>query len=278
LIVYCVENAVNGKRYVGKTTASLLHRWSTHCAAARRGSKLIFHRALRKHGVENFFPSILAFCSSEDELSEQERKSIIDLSSHVSTGLGYNVTWGGDGVGSGKQHPCFGTHVSEETKAKMSVSHKGKNNPMFGKKGALCHNFGLIRSEETIEKMRSACKLNLKFTFLGGKHTEETKAICRNAALNQPSPSLEARQKMGQASKTAWGTLEYRHKMEGRKGFFGRTHTEEARKKISLAGIGRVQSEEHKMKKCLKLKGKKRSEEFRQKIRDSWIIRRQNAL
>ena len=85
---------------------------------------------------------------------------------------------------SGKNHPMYGKHPSEETKQKISDSGKGrkiseeqkqqhsermkgKNNPMYGKIDELSPNFGKHTSEETRNKISLANK--------GKKHTEKAR-------------------------------------------------------------------------------------------------------
>lgn len=58
----------------------------------------------------------------------------------------FNFTPGGDGVGSGENHPNYGKKHSKETREKMSRSQSGENNPMYGKN----------HSEEVCEKISRA--------------------------------------------------------------------------------------------------------------------------
>lgn len=46
-------------------------------------------------------------------------------------------------------------------KRKLSILMTGANNPMYGKRGKECHNYGIIRSEETRRKMSNS-KLGIK--------------------------------------------------------------------------------------------------------------------
>lgn len=75
--------------------------------------------------------------------------------------IGYNmcnISDGGEGcVLVGENHPMYGKHPTEETKAKISEALKGENHPMYGKH----------HSEEAKKKMSEKA--------LGRKHTEESK-------------------------------------------------------------------------------------------------------
>lgn len=105
MIIYCVENTVNGKRYIGKTTYSLQKRWSHHRNDAKRGHHLLSY-AIRKYGEEAFTIREVARASTTAELDELEKTAIKELETHVSTGKGYNVTWGGSAEGGRQELPA----------------------------------------------------------------------------------------------------------------------------------------------------------------------------
>lgn len=79
---------------------------------------------------------------------------------------------------SGKNHPLYGTKLSEETKRKISDSIKGEKHPWYGrhhteetkKKISDAHK-GKIIPEDEKERLRNLCK--------GRKHSEETKQRIR---------------------------------------------------------------------------------------------------
>ena len=83
---------------------------------------------------------------------------------------------------SGKNHPMYGKHLSEETKRKLSEANKGENNPKYWKGKHLSEetkrklseaNKGKIVSEETRKKLSEAGK--------GRTHTEESKDKIRES-------------------------------------------------------------------------------------------------
>ena len=47
--VYCIENRINNKKYIGITTRSLQKRFKEHCKA-----ESVIGKAIRKHKKENF--------------------------------------------------------------------------------------------------------------------------------------------------------------------------------------------------------------------------------
>jgi len=139
--IYCIENMINGKRYVGQgqDVAKRMGQGHRECR--------ILYFALKKYGKENFKRYIILYCEVE-ELGYYETECIRIFHSHVSNG-GYNIAWGGVSAMTGRNH-------SDESIEKMSKNHwdnSGENNPMFGKRGENNHNFGKHPSEETKKRM-----------------------------------------------------------------------------------------------------------------------------
>ena len=86
----------------------------------------------------------------------------------------------------GENHYLYGTHLSEETKKKISEANKGENNAMFGKH----------HSEETRKKLSDAQKKrfeNPENRPMLGKHlTEETKKKISEANSGKNNPACRA--------------------------------------------------------------------------------------
>ncbi len=125
MVVYLLQNTVNGKCYVGKTVQGLRRRWNEHCGDARSRGTTVLHRALRKYGPENFQRKILSVGLNESVLLALETFWIRELNTRAPNG--YNLTDGGDGIS--------GCRRSPETRAKQSAAARN-------------------RSPELIEKMR----------------------------------------------------------------------------------------------------------------------------
>lgn len=92
--IYLIENEVNGKKYVGMTCQSLDRRMSCHLSAARTGLDYARHRAIRKHGEENFSIRPLDEAKTEEEACQLEREWIERLDTYE--GRGYNESAGGE--------------------------------------------------------------------------------------------------------------------------------------------------------------------------------------
>ncbi len=93
--VYLITNTVNGKRYVGKTK-NVSRRWMTHIQAAKRGSGLLLHRAIRKYRAEHFKVEVLHRCDTDAEALALEVDEIARLATR--SPHGYNLTAGGEGL------------------------------------------------------------------------------------------------------------------------------------------------------------------------------------
>ena len=69
MLIYKVENLINGSCYIGQTVKSLEKRKLQHLCDVRNDSSYYLHRAIRKYGNENFKWSILCECLSKDDLN-----------------------------------------------------------------------------------------------------------------------------------------------------------------------------------------------------------------
>lgn len=143
--IYIVRNTVNGKIYVGMTGKTVAQRWALHLANARKDSpKQSITRAIKKYGPENFTIRKIDGCESRELACGLEMTYIL-LYQATNTDLGYNCTFGGDGVvptpevrekiGRGHRGIYGVFNHTEETKARISQTMTGIPKPAdFGKK------------------------------------------------------------------------------------------------------------------------------------------------
>lgn len=96
-LCYIWINEVNDKGYVGIST-DVIKRWHRHQDAARNGSDLAFHRAIKKYGPDNFRVLNLASSLTLEEAKEMEIEMIRRWNTYANTGHGYNMTYGGGGI------------------------------------------------------------------------------------------------------------------------------------------------------------------------------------
>lgn len=155
--IYETTNLIDGRKYVGKRET--LKDIDTYL-----GSGKILKLAIKKYGRESFKKRVLCFYDSKKELGDAE-KYFIAVYRHFYSDM-YNIADGGEGG----SHPAWnkgkpginkGKKYTEETKAKMSASHKGKQ-----------YRLGKHNSEETKRKQSESMKGN-KNPMYGKKQSEE---------------------------------------------------------------------------------------------------------
>ena len=160
--VYMHKNKINGKMYIGITSRSPEIRWGNNGSQYTSVKNPCFYNAIQKYGWDNFEHIILFQNLTEKEAKLKERELISEYHTCVydENKMGYNMTFGGEGL--------LGHVASEETRRKMSESKRGENNPFYGR------HF----SEESKKKLSDALKgkmIGENNPFYGQKHTEETK-------------------------------------------------------------------------------------------------------
>ena len=198
--IYKITNKVNGKLYIGWTSKTIEERFDIHkknTENIKRGSpKLIY--AIRKYGSENF--TIEEIWNGEClPISQYMENHYIKL--YNTQKNGYNILDGG-----------LNRKLSEETKKKISESHKGmklseetkeklrnkiisnktRENMSISAKNKIISNitkeklsitnsginngfYGKKHSEETRKRMSESKKGKQTTSTLGKKHSEETK-------------------------------------------------------------------------------------------------------
>ena len=187
-ILYIHTNKENGKSYVGITSQDPELRWMN---GKGYESRLVFGRAIRKYGWENFEHEIVMRDLSEEDAKFLEKWLIKTLKTQDRF-WGYNMTSGGDGVvgyhhtqetkrklsefQKGERHVNYGKHLSESTKRKIGEKNKGNK-----------YALGVVRSKETKEKMSNSKKKavqmfdggNLVKEFISAKDAQEATGISR---------------------------------------------------------------------------------------------------
>jgi group I intron endonuclease len=206
MIIYKVTNKINNKIYIGKTIRSLVIRRKEH-EKSNNKMRMIFHKALKKYGIENFDLEIIDTAIAHQELCERERYWIKKLNSR-DTNIGYNITEGGeigDTLSNNPNKSEIIRKMSEtmlelykkhpERKLELSKKLSGKNNPMYGKS---YHTHGLINYAKfrknkkfddifSIEKV-NAIKSKISIGNKNKKITLEQKEHYRLANLGEKNP------------------------------------------------------------------------------------------
>ena len=217
-VIYKITNAINGKVYIGQTIKTAHERFQEHIYSARRGSKYALHSAIRKHGESNFAVEEIIACGSQVELNQQEIHQISTHSSVVDSGLGYNMTFGGEQGRLSQEgerirlaallSPEIQEKIkqrlnSPEVKRRISESHKGyvptaqararMSASRKGRKTWNCNPTEAIRerlrqahkgcrpSERTFQRAQEANRIHPPSRFAGHLHTDESKEKTRAA-------------------------------------------------------------------------------------------------
>jgi group I intron endonuclease len=162
---YKITNLINHKFYIGKAK-DIQKRWSAHKTAAKNkkeGDYSIFHRAITKHGPDNFVVEELTQHEIETNALDQEKTLIKELNAKDRE-TGYNMTDGGDGA-SGYRH-------TEEAKRRMSEYRKGKyvgnSNPFYGQHHTeeMRQQLSAIRKRQNQDHPEKYNQLNIAQCFL----------------------------------------------------------------------------------------------------------------
>lgn len=150
MFVVYMHKSPDGKKYIGITSKKPEHRWNH---GKGYWSNKYFSNAIQKHGWNNFEHIIIYSGLSKIEACEKE-KELIKLYKSNNPAYGYNISSGGE-------NPAEGVKFSEETRRKMSISHKGvkhseetkkllrkkkkgRPNGHEGKVGKLCTKAGIV--------------------------------------------------------------------------------------------------------------------------------------
>lgn len=186
-VIYRIRNKINGKVYIGQTTASVAERWHSHCKAD--SYCVLLSKAIKKYGRDNFDVSAIDSANSKHELDEKE---IFYINQHDSTNRdeGYNLREGGS----------FGKH-SEESRKRMSVAvRKAYENPEFKEK-LIAYRTGKKWTPEYCERASQR--------MLGTRITPEAKRKI-SASVTEYWKSDEYRNLVSEGQKSTRSTAEYK--------------------------------------------------------------------
>jgi hypothetical protein len=187
----------------------------------------VIRRAIEKHGFDNFQFSVLTCLEDQSLLDDAEIRAI--ASHNTLSPSGYNLVSGGGG--------CLSP--SDESRKKMSESHKGKKQSAAQIAKRIAHLRGRIFSKQH--------RLNLSKALKGRINSLTTRTKISKALKNPPK---ERRQRMSDNMKRRWAKLEtaqersefartYRVYKSGPKNpSYGTKRTEEQKKAMSEAHLG----------------------------------------
>ena len=130
--VYKITNVKNGKFYIG-SSKDIEFRWNEHKKHLNGGYHINnkLQNAWNFYGKESFEFSIIEITNENDLLVREQ--FYLDMFKPHMTEIGYNINPTSNG-GDTLTHNPKGQMLIEEWRKKYSVLHKGKGNPMHGKK------------------------------------------------------------------------------------------------------------------------------------------------
>ena len=226
MYIYSITNKIDNKTYIGKCERPI-DKSKTYF-----GSGKYIKRAIQKHNIENFNKEIIEECIDSTELGKREIYWIDKLNTTVP--YGYNITTGGEGGNGGMKgetNPFYGKTHTEYTKKLLSSIFKNRIVVTDGNG----NNFSVLNTDERFlsGELVHVCK--------GKKHTDEAKEKMSESHKANPvrywlgkKRSKESIEKAVSKHRGYKHTEEYKEKMSGENNqFYGKTHTNESKLKIS---------------------------------------------
>jgi group I intron endonuclease len=226
MLIYCLTSP-SGKKYIGQTIRKFKERLLEH-STNKRGDCRAINNAIKKYGIENFTKEILIDFGNLDNqilLDSYEIYYINLFGTFNNKEKGYNLSSGGNGG-----------RPSDETRKKMSYSHSGERNIMYGKK----------HTEETKKKIAksNAGKTSSRKGVVLSEETKRKLSESRKGIIpwNKGIPRTdEEKKKISDANKGRKHTEQSRINMgNSRKGKPRKNHSDETKKKMSEKRKGTV--------------------------------------
>jgi group I intron endonuclease len=181
MIIYKIENLINGKLYIGQTTRSIESRFLSHSQG-----DMIIGRAIRKYGIQSFKISVIDNAIDKQVLNEKEKYWIKKLNSLSPNG--YNISIGG-----------FGGNLGELVNKKIGDARRGRKHSketiakLTGRKHSketIAKLTGRKNTEETIKKMRHPHKKMKDTSKMKKPKTEEHKRNIGLSSKGRKHPKL----------------------------------------------------------------------------------------
>lgn len=186
--VYCHTNKINGKKYIGITSAKPERRWQNGKGYKKNKH---FNSAIEKYGWDNFYHTIL-FEDLTKEQAELKEILLIKIYKTNESEFGYNISNGGETKGKHSEetkkllsdlakqrytiekNPMYNRRHTEASRKKMSEALKGRVISEETKQKISIANKNKIVTQETRDKLSKALKGKPSKTK-GQKRSEEFK-------------------------------------------------------------------------------------------------------
>ena len=155
MTIYCVRNAVNGKVYIGQTSAPMRERWHKHLTPVKNRIPTYFQRAIQKHGGDSFVPFVLATLQSP-RLADRIERACISIFKANNPTFGYNILAGGKVADTRRPHRSV--RLSGEHRKRIGNANRGKKHSLETRRKLSEAHRGKKQSSELIAKRSEALK------------------------------------------------------------------------------------------------------------------------
>jgi group I intron endonuclease len=91
--IYIIKNYINDKVYIGQTIQGSETRFLQHLKLLKSSARQAIHKAIKRHGKENFYYEVL---ESNIEFSKLDEREIYWIALYKSDTHGYNLMKGGN--------------------------------------------------------------------------------------------------------------------------------------------------------------------------------------
>lgn len=203
--IYCIECIETNVKYIGQTFENFYRRWIFHKWNLRNGkhSNIYLQNAWNKYGENNFeFYPLESFDMNQKDTITKSKLDELEqfyIKKYNTFENGFNLTTGGEKckmsplsdeskrkIGEKNKINMLGKKHTEETKKRMSESHKGYIKTESHRKHLSESLTGFIRSEEQKEKCRVANQGSKQKT---AKYTEDLIEKIRLDYMNGIKPT-----------------------------------------------------------------------------------------
>ncbi len=197
MYIYIIQNKINNKIYIGQTNNPKIRWWAHKNPSSWKKQKHShLYRSMEKHGKENFTFSVIHELNNQPDANDIE-EFLIEFFDTRNHNIGYNIANGGNNKKMSDETKAklslahkgkrLGKKASEETRLKMSVSQKGKN------KGKILtqetkNKISKFQSERKRKPHSKKTKQKMSLTKMGKKFSEETKKNMSLAHTGKSSP------------------------------------------------------------------------------------------